>query len=98
MNHILQQKYYKQGFKKKASASSLAMRFYVSDGWTKEELDLCCVRGEFQVHFPGDERQYYTLTAYSGYDVDKLMDKISEIHNPFDKEMTKRQLLEDRNW
>ena len=74
------------------------MRFYVRDGWTKEELDMCCIRGEFKVHFPHDADQYYMLTAYSGYDVDKLMTKISEIHNPFDKEMTKRQLLEDRNW
>ena len=83
---------------KKASASSLAMRFYVRDGWTKEELDLCCVRGEFKIHFPKDTDQYYTLTAYSSYDVDKLVNKISEINNPFDKHLSKRQLLESRNW
>jgi len=85
---------------KKANASNLAMRFYVSDGWTKAELDACCVRGEFNIHFPEDVDQYYSLDVVSSYDVDKLLPLISGIRRAFadQYDKTDRELLVAMNW
>jgi len=85
---------------KVATACSLAMRFYVRHGWTKEELDACCTRGEFNIHFPQDVDQYYTLDIASSYDVDKLLPLISKIDRMFGEQhdKTDRELLIERNW
>lgn len=83
-----------------ANTSNLAMRFYVKDGWTKTELDACCHKGEFNIHFPGDVDRYYSLDIGGSYDVDKLLPLISNIERRFKEqsERTDRQLLEDMNW
>ena len=85
---------------KVANTSNLAMRFYVRDGWGKAELDACCTRGEFNIHFPEDVEQYYSLDIGGSYDVDKLLPLISEIERRFSEQhqKTDRQLLEAMNW
>jgi len=85
---------------KAAVASNLAMRFYISDGWTKEELDECCVQGCFDNNWPDDANPYYILNRQGSYDVEKLLAKISKIRRAFPEQhdLTDRELLEQQNW
>ena len=85
--------------KKIAHTSNLAMRFYVSDGWTKEELDACIVRGEFIIAHPEDSRPYFSIAPYDRYDATKLLVKISEIRRGFSNQNpVDYELLEEMNW
>lgn len=53
------------------------LRFYISEGWTKEELDKLCSQGEMYCFHPSDENPYFTL--YNGAKLD--LEKLKEIQN-----------------
>jgi hypothetical protein len=86
--------------KKVCHAASLAIRYYVKDGWTIEELRECLVRGDFHFPFPDDKDPYFLLKQGGAIDVDKMLEKISGIlrhfYEQFDK--TDKELLESFNW
>lgn len=84
---------------KRARTSFRSMIFYEIDGWTKEELDECCVRGEFCLRIPNGNLRHYILAHRAAYDVDMLMDRISQIvtRSPVHETMSKRELLETLN-
>lgn len=67
--------------KKRIQSSHLALRFYAHDGWTKKELDALCTRGEVKCNFPSDPYPYFCLDheQSSAFDVDRLMEKMSEL-------------------
>ncbi len=85
------------------------MRFYIFDGWTKEELDICCVRGEVTNFHPEDTDPYFMLDhrRSSAFDAVKLVELVSEIHPPgfwtkhecaeFSK-LSMEQVIEHYNW
>ena len=82
-----------------ARTSNLAMRFYELDGWTKDELDSLCTSGSFSCKFPDDQDKYWILDTGSAYDVDKMMEAISEVQFAFkDQVKSKRAILEEMNW
>ena len=86
--------------KKIARTSSLAMRFYIIDGWTIEELNCYLDQGSFHCAHPDDIEPYYTLAVGSRYHVEKIDNAISEIICAFSdqKEMSRIALLEHMNW
>jgi len=85
--------------KKPIVLSNLAMRFYFSDGWTKPELDMCCLKGEVSCKFPEDTFPYYTLEIGANFNLDALLE-IAYVANPhkLDEELkTDREILEGYN-
>lgn len=88
--------------KKPIRTSNLAMRFYVHDGWTKEELDSLCVRGEVKCFHPDDRYPYFTLdhNQASRFDAEKLLERTSEIDRAFpDQEVySDLELIHHFNW
>jgi hypothetical protein len=60
------------------------LRFYMSDGWTKEELDGYCERGEVKCAHPDDADPYYTLASGSSFDLNRLIVAASGVHRAFD--------------
>ena len=88
--------------KKPIRSTHLLLRFYVSDGWTKEELDSCCVRGEVHVPFHKDTEPYYTLKHGSAFNPKKLLDRTSKIHRWAERsiigDISDEQYIEDMNW
>jgi hypothetical protein len=72
--------------KKPIHSSNLALRFYLHDGWTKEELDSFCIRGEVNCFHPGDHEPYFVLdhTKRSAFDIPKLYEKCSKLYRAFD--------------
>jgi hypothetical protein len=85
--------------KKVIRSSNLALRFYLTDGWTKDELDECCVTGEVKCFFPDDPSPYFSLTVGSFFDCFMLLDKASRVDRLFDKytHMSDIQFLEQMN-
>jgi hypothetical protein len=80
------------------------MRFYIGDGWTKEELDLCCERGHVTCFHPNDQFPYFTLDhrISSYFDALKLRELVSEVIPPFffterEKSMSWEQIIERYN-
>jgi hypothetical protein len=70
--------------KKVIRSSNLALRFYISDGWTKEELDKLCSKGEVRSRFPTDMYPYLSLTQGSRFDTTLLLDSCSALVRAFD--------------
>ncbi len=72
--------------KRPIRACNATLRFYARDGWTKEALDLLCVKGEVHCPSPNDEDPYYTLDRFQGsrFDCEKLLRHCSEIHRRYD--------------
>lgn len=67
--------------KKEVLATFAFLKFYTKDGWTKEELDNCCIEGEVYCPFPNSPEPYYILDLKknSKFDLEKLLPKISSI-------------------
>lgn len=90
----------KQG--KTISSSNLTLRFYVRNGWTKEELDDCCTKGEVYMAHPDDIDPYYTLDPKQGsaFDIKKLLSLASEVVRAFDDRPweTDEEFCERFNW
>lgn len=86
--------------KKPIRSSNLALRFYISDGWTKEELDQCCIKGSFSCTHTDDPDPYYTLDIGSTFNTKKLIEKMSVLHRRFDDypNETDEQFIEKMNW
>lgn len=70
--------------KKIIRTSNLALRFYLKDGWTKEELDGCCSQGEVNIHTITDEYPYYILDPGASFDTDKLLAITAKVHRAFE--------------
>ena len=87
--------------RKVIQSSNLCLRFYAADGWTKEELDALCVIGEVYCAHPDDDHPYFTLDHRKGsmFDVDKLMESMSELVRAFDDypNQSDRQFIEYHN-
>lgn len=69
--------------KKPVHSSHLALRFYASDGWTKEILDKYVICGQVVCRHPDDISPYWTLDHREGsrFDIQRLYDnEISEVH------------------
>lgn len=88
--------------KKVAKTSNLTIRFYCHDGWTKEELDACCDKGEVYCAHPSDVHPYWTLDHRQGsrFNPDKLLKKLERIDRRFDDQnvFTDKELIEHFNW
>ena len=69
--------------KKVIRSSNLSLRCYLSDGWTKPELDSLCRKGEIHCSHPKDADPYFTLTAGSSFICEKLYQSCSELQRTF---------------
>ena len=83
--------------------SNLAMRFYVHDGWTLEELNEVLIKGSFhlmKIEQDPNDPSYYVLDAHSTVDVDKLDKKVSIIKKAFDDypNETNKECIKRFNW
>jgi len=82
-------------------SSNLALRFYVSDGWTKEELMELLVgdTGDFLIR-PMDPEPYYILTVGSRLDPEKLLAKTSKLVRAFNDHpwQSDLQFMMKYNW
>lgn len=95
-----------QGLKKDIVLSSLAMRFYSFDGWTKELLDQYLIKGHFIAKGGIDalDPEYWILIPNSILDVDRLMadGHIGELRCKERwgelKYLTDLEILKYRNW
>ncbi len=58
--------------KKLVIITSLSMRFYKSDGWTKELLEQYLLTGSLKT-FPEDAAPYWVPNANSSLDIDRLV-------------------------
>lgn len=75
--------------KKPIRSSNLMLRFYVSDGWTKEELEECTIhraliKGSVSIKHPEDKDPYFTIDDDSHWNYEKLLSKCSKLHRAFD--------------
>lgn len=63
------------------------LRFYLADGWTKEELDSYCTTGEVACFHPDDPDPYYILDHHQGskFDCVKLRAAASELVRNWDE-------------
>lgn len=89
--------------KKPVYSSNLALRFYFRDGWTVEELKACLKTGAVQFKSTDRyEQRYMTLdhTKGSQFDIDKLMEKVSEVvrFGGYTGTETDREYLSRMNW
>ena len=85
--------------KKVIRSSNLSLRFYLSDGWVKEELDSYCARGEVNCSHPNDEDPYLTLTIGSRFNCEKLIQSCSSVIRAYNDypEQPELALLESHN-
>jgi len=63
--------------KKKIQQSNLLMRFYVSDGWTKEELDSCADKGkhcDLHPYSVDDGMPYFIFNVGNPYISEKILE------------------------
>lgn len=82
-------------------SSHLAARFYKDDGWNQEILDSCMEKGTIEFADTLYGRGYYRLVPYSRYDVDKLLEHVTEIIHYDGHKLPKeefKQYLENLNW
>ena len=91
--------------KKPVRSSHLALRFYKSDGWTKECLSKYLVRGELKdsesTHGDKPETAYFIIGVGSRLDMDNLYDhEVSIVHRWYSgpSEETDLDYLEEMNW
>lgn len=82
--------------------SNLALRFYVRDGWTKEELDAVCTVGSVHCAHPNDEFPYFTLNygEHSRFDCKKLLALADGVERRYDDRPgdTDLEFLESMNY
>jgi hypothetical protein len=69
--------------KKPIYASNLMLRFYEKDGWTKSELDSCCLVGSVKCFFPKDPEPYFTLDQGSSFNITKLYEHCSHLFRSY---------------
>lgn len=92
--------------KKVVHTSNLALRFYKSDGWTRECLEQYLVSGEIKdtqglPHLDSVETAYFILSPYSRLDILRLYeDQVSRVVRTFNDnpELSDVQLMETKNW
>jgi len=91
--------------KKRVSSSNLALRFYKSDGWTREDIEPYLLNGVLEdtseVHGDSPEWAYYRLEVYSKLNMKKFYkEKVSEVYRMYDDypNMTDLEFLESKNW
>lgn len=89
--------------KKTVRSSNLALRFYMNDGWTREELEDCLETGRIIVN--GDfgselDIPYYMLDVGSRFDLEKLMPLVGKVERAFDDYpwQTDREFIESHMW
>lgn len=86
--------------KKPVRISSLAMRFYSSDGWTKSELESCLEKGKIahQTSLIPDF-DYFILENHSRFNPEKIKALISHVVPGFDEQPTNiEEVLAQFNW
>lgn len=91
--------------KKRVSSSNLALRFYKSDGWTREDIEPYLIRGRLEdteeMHGDREDFAYYRLEPYSRIDMKKFYaEKVSNVFRAFDDypNMSDLDFLESKNW
>ena len=87
--------------KKPIRLSNLAMRFYLRDGWTRDELASLIVKGKLHDPFPQDKEDgYFILEVGGAFDVKKLAERISEVRHTFNdhKGESIEEIIEHFNW
>ena len=91
--------------KKRVQSSNLALRFYKSEGWTKEDLLPYLMKGLIEdtetTHGDKPHYSYYRLDVFSTLDMDRFYkEKVSEVHRAFDDypNMTDLEFLKSMNW
>lgn len=91
--------------KKHVSSSNLALRFYKSDGWTKECLEQYLLSGDLldteEMHGDKPKEAYFILNVGARLNMSKLYDQeVSSIFRAFNDhpEMTDLQFMESKNW
>jgi hypothetical protein len=65
-------------------SSNLSLRFYVMDGWTKEELDEMAPRGNAAMPFPKDHDPYFIFRSGHFVDVGRILERCSKLIRAFD--------------
>lgn len=82
-------------------SSNLILRFYINDGWTKEELDKFCTKGEVHCFHPYDKHPYFTLDHRKGSAFDAVkLSAASKLVRSFDDypNITDVKFIERHNW
>ena len=83
--------------KKVIRTSSLAARFYISDGWTREELEEIAPGAKVIDKFAGKPMGYFVYDLYDVYKVnlDKLMERCERVERLFNDypEMSDRDFI-----
>jgi len=91
--------------KKCVSSSNLALRFYKTDGWTREDILPYLMWGSLEdteeVHGDKPEIAYYRLAVGARLDMDSFYkDRVSEVHRMYDHHPNETDLefLKRMNW
>jgi hypothetical protein len=91
--------------KKRVSSSNLALRFYKTDGWTRDDFEPYIICGYIEdtaeIHGDAYDLAYYRLSVHSRLDMVRFYEeKVSKVHRMFDDypTMTDLQFLENKNW
>lgn len=81
-------------------SSNLALRFYVSDGWTRELLEPLLIKGTIVENDLMDGDSYFLLDVGSSLDIDKLDEMKSKLYRRFDDhpEQTDKEFMASFNW
>lgn len=84
----------------KIVCTNLALRFYTSEGWTKEILQSCLINGEIKMPFIEDASPYYISEVGSVFDIDLLMKHCTEVHRVFNDypHLSDKEFLTKYNW
>lgn len=54
------------------SSSNLSLRFYLSDGWTKENLSAYLYKGSVSIKHPEDINPYFTLDPLGSLNLERM--------------------------
>ena len=91
--------------KKRVSSSNLALRFYKSDGWTRECLEKYLIKGSLkdtaETHQYEDHNSYYILDVYAKLNMKNLYEnEVGEVCRAFNDypNETDLQFMERYNW
>ena len=91
--------------KKAVSSSNLSLRFYLNEGWTRDDIEPYLISGKIlntqETHNDAAEWAYYILDVDSRLDMKRFYEeKVSTVYRRYDDypNQTDLQFLESKNW
>lgn len=91
--------------KKRIGFSNLLLRFYLREGWTKEELDLCAApKRQCMLHPKSQDDPYFIFDVGNPYIPERLLEigyiqrRYLNVAYPKKANMTDLEILEQMNW